>query len=140
MRITADTDLLVRMIVRDDPAQAEQAEALLSAAELVAIPVPVLCELAWVLRRGYRRSPEAVADTIAELAEVGSVVTHLPSVEAGLAVLRAGGDFADGAIAHQGTALGGAMFASFDRRAIALLRQGGATAAEPAELLAPRRD
>lgn len=140
MRVTADTNVLVRMIVRDDAVQAAEAEALLSAAEVIAIPVPALCELVWVLRSGYRRSTIDVADTIAELAAVGSVVTDIPSVEAGLAALRAGGDFADGVIAYQGMTLGGEAFASFDRRAVALLRDSGAIAAEPAELLARSRD
>ena len=33
--------------------QARAASALLEQAELVAIPLPVLCELVWVLRRVY---------------------------------------------------------------------------------------
>jgi predicted nucleic-acid-binding protein len=49
-------------------------------------------------------------------------------VEAGLAQLEAGGDFADGVIAHQGQWLGGDVFVSFDRQAVGLLRgQGVAT-------------
>ncbi|MCP9888679.1 hypothetical protein KBY96_12180 [Cyanobium sp. ATX 6A2] len=54
MKITAATNLLVRALVQDDPEQARAASALLSQAELVAIPLPVLCELVWVLRRVYR--------------------------------------------------------------------------------------
>ena len=51
MKITADTNVLVRALVQDDPEQAKSASALLEQAELVAIPLPVLCELVWVLRR-----------------------------------------------------------------------------------------
>lgn len=38
------------------------------------------------------------------------------AVEAGLAVLEAGGDFADGIIAYEGNWLGGETFVSFDKR------------------------
>lgn len=45
------------------------------------------------------------------------------AVELGLAQLEAGGDFADAVIAHQGQCLGGDLFLSFDRQAVALLHQ-----------------
>ncbi len=41
------------------------------------------------------------------------------------ALVAAGGDFADGVIAHQGQWLGGDTFVSFDRQAVVLLRQQG---------------
>ena len=68
--------------------------------------------------------------------EIDTVVTDAPAVEAGLAALRAGGDFADGGIASQGERLGGAVFASFDWSAVAALRQHGASAAGPEESIA----
>jgi len=40
-----------------------------------------------------------------------------PAAEAGLAAMRAGTDFADGVIAHQGRMAGGDTFVSFDRDA-----------------------
>jgi predicted nucleic-acid-binding protein len=43
-------------------------------------------------------------------------------VEAGLAVLEAGGDFADGVIAHEGNWLGADAFVTFDKKAVALLK------------------
>ena len=46
MKITADTNMLVRAIVEDDPAQARAAQNELEKAELVAITIPALCELA----------------------------------------------------------------------------------------------
>ena len=53
MKITADTNVLVRALVQDDPDQARVAAEVLEQAELVAVAVPVLCELVWVLRRVY---------------------------------------------------------------------------------------
>ncbi|MCE4317542.1 PIN domain-containing protein, partial [Xanthomonas hortorum] len=48
-----------------------------------------------------------------------------PAVEAGLLVLDAGGDFADGVIAYEGNWLGGETFVSFDKKAVALLTAQG---------------
>jgi predicted nucleic-acid-binding protein len=47
------------------------------------------------------------------------------AVEAGLAVLEQGGDFADGAIAFEGDWLGADEFVSFDKQAVSLLRSQG---------------
>ena len=43
------------------------------------------------------------------------------AVEAGLALLDAGGDFADGVIAYEGNWLGAEVFVSFDKKAVKLL-------------------
>ena len=136
MKITADTNVLLRAVVHDDPEQADAARVLLRRATVIAIPIPVLCEFAWVLKRTYGRGADDVAAAIEAMTEIDVVVTDLPAVEAGLTALRAGGDFADGAIAHQGEALGGTVFASFDRRAVAWLRSNGTAAADPADLIA----
>jgi predicted nucleic-acid-binding protein len=45
-----------------------------------------------------------------------------PAVEAGLAVLDAGGDFADGVIAYEGDWLGAEEFVSFDSKAVSVLK------------------
>lgn len=132
MNISVDTNVLVRAIVEDDAAQAAAAQAVLDQASLIAVPIPVLCELVWVLRRGYRRSAADIADTIEAFLEVESLVTDLPAAEAGLAMLRRGGDFADGAIARQGQALGGTTFVSFDREAVARWQAQDGAATEPA--------
>ena len=136
MKITADTNVLVRAVVQDDVTQAAAAEALLLQATVIAVPVPVFCELTWVLRRGYGYGVHDIAAAIKAIVEIDAVVTDSPAVDAGLAALRAGGDFADGAIASQGERLGGTVFASFDRRAVSRLRGRGANAADPSEMTA----
>lgn len=136
MRITADTNVLLRAVVQDDTEQAHAAQTLLERATVIAVPMPVFCEFAWVLKRTYARGAGDVAAAIEAITEIDVVVTDLPAVEAGLTALRAGGDFADGVIAHQGEALGGTAFASFDRRAVAWLRSTGTAAADPADLIA----
>lgn len=50
----------------------------------------------------------------------------------GLAFLKAGGDFADGLIAYEGSWLGGDTFVSFDKKAVALVAEKG----QQAKLLA----
>ena len=46
-------------------------------------------------------------------------------MDAGLAVLNEGGDFADGLIAYEGTWLGGETFVSFDKKAVSLIARQG---------------
>ncbi len=125
MRITADTNLLLRAAVQDDPHQARQATKVLQEAELVAVPLPVLCEFVWVLRRGYKRSIPDVLHAIHQLMSSANVAMNRPGVEAGLSLLKAGGDFADGVIAYEGSWLGADEFLSFDAEAVSLLRSQG---------------
>jgi predicted nucleic-acid-binding protein len=128
MKVTADTNVLIRAAVQDDPQHARRAAKVLSEAELVAVPIPVLCEFVWVLRRGYRRSASEVSDAIRRLMRSGNVALNRPAVDAGLSALDAGGDFADGAIAYEGEWLGGAEFVSFDSKAVSLLQSQGSRA------------
>jgi len=128
MKVAADTNALVRVVVRDDATQARAAVKLLIHAELIAIALPCLCEFVWVLRRVYDFKPGDIADAIRALIATENVEMNRPAVEAGLVVLENGGDFADGVIAYEGTWLGGEVFASFDKQAVALLKaQGHAT-------------
>lgn len=131
MKITADTNILVRAIVEDHPQQAALAQTLLAEADTVAIPIPVFCELAWVLARGYRVAAPDIGAAISGLIASANVVADRPAVAAGLALLEAGGDFADGAIAWQGAALGGKVFASFDREAVRRLADLGFGTLQP---------
>lgn len=121
MRITADTNVLVRAIVEDDELQSPIAQRVLSEAELVAVAIPALCELVWVLRRAYRLTNRDVAEALRRLIGARNVVVDRQAAEAGLAMLDAGGDFADGAIAHEGRWLGAEVFLSFDRDAVNLM-------------------
>lgn len=129
MRIAPDTNILVRALVRDDLQQAVRADQVLKDAEMIALALPCLCELVWVLRSGYRFATGEVAQAIRALMDAGNVETNRPAVEAGLAMLDSGGDFADGVIAHEGQWLGAREFVSFDRQAVELLQLQGVQAA-----------
>jgi len=128
MKVTADTNLLIRAAVQDDLHQARRAAKILAEADLVTVPVPVLCEFVCVLRRGYRKSATDVSDAIRRLMRSPNVVMNRTAVEAGLSALDAGGDFADGAIAHEGEWLGAEEFVSFDSKAVSLLQAQGSHA------------
>lgn len=128
MKIVADTNLLARTILQDDAEQCRKAREILKNATLIAVSLVSLCELVWILRHGAKLPKADVAAAIRALLGAGTVAMNRPAVEAGLAILEAGGDFADGIVAHEGQWLGGETFVSFDKKAVALLaRQGVAT-------------
>jgi predicted nucleic-acid-binding protein len=134
VKIAADTNVLLRAMLDDDTAQQQVAIETLEGAELVAVSVQSLCEFVWMLERGYRTAHADIAAAIRRLLDLRNVVVNRPAVEAGLRVLDAGGDFADGVIAHDGNWLGGDVFVSFDRKAVTLLASQG----RQSRLLEPR--
>jgi predicted nucleic-acid-binding protein len=125
MKIVADTNVLLRAAVRDNHDQARSAAIALREAELVAVPVSALCEFVWVMRQAYKKPATEVAESIRSLLDSANVVTNRLAVEAGLRLLEAGGDFADGAIAYEGEWLGAEEFVSFDKKAVSLLKSQG---------------
>lgn len=125
MKITADTNILVRAVTQDDPVQGPLARKLVTTAGLVAVTLPALCEFCWVLRTAYKFGGEDLAAAIRLLLDADNVAIDRQAVDAGLAVLDAGGDFADGIIAHGGQWLGGETFVSFDQKAVTLLKKQG---------------
>jgi predicted nucleic-acid-binding protein len=127
MKPTVDTNVLVRAVVQDDPAQAAIASKTLKT-ETIAVGVSCLCEFVWVLRRVYGFRPPAIAAAIRELLSATNVEANRPAVEAGLAMLDAGGDFADGVIAYEGQWLGAETFVSFDAKAVKMLTALGVAA------------
>jgi predicted nucleic-acid-binding protein len=128
VKIAVDTNVLVRLVVGDDEMQQAKAAEILDAADLVAVSVHTLCEFAWVLLSCYKVAKNDVAKAIRGILDMKNVVVNLPAVEAGLAILDAGGDFADGVIAFDGRWLGGETFVSFDKKAVALLEANGTDA------------
>ena len=125
MKITVDTNVLVRAVVLDDERQARKAAKLLKDAEVIALPLPCLCELVWVLRRVYGFGQPEIAAALEALLNAGNVMVNRSAAEAGLAFLKQGGDFADGLIAYEGGWLGGDTFVSFDKKAVSLMQKQG---------------
>jgi len=131
VRITADTSLLVRVLVQDDPEQALRAEQELSQAVVVAFTLPALCELCWVLSNTYRYGNSDIAQSIRLLIGGETALLDQAAVEAGLVMLDGGGDFADGVIAHLGSVMNAETFVSFDRDAVKRLNICGHAARLP---------
>lgn len=127
MEITADTNVLLRFLLNDDHEQAAAASKALNKASTVAITLPALCEVVWVLSQGYKMAATDIADTLENLLDSDSIKVNRVAADAGLGLLRTGGDFADGVTAFEGHALGGLVFTSFDKKAITLLKKQGHT-------------
>ena len=125
MRVSVDTNILVRAVLQDDQEQARAASKLLKESSLIAVSLPCLCELVWILRRGANLPKEDVALTIRDLLNATNVAMNRPAAEAGLALLEAGGDFADGIMAYEGAWLGGKTFVSFDKQAVEHVAEQG---------------
>jgi predicted nucleic-acid-binding protein len=125
VKVSVDTNVLVRCAVRDDEAQARVAEKTLKGASLIAVALPTLCEFVWVLRSVYGFADTEIGSAVRALLSSEKVVCDRLAAEAGLALLEAGGDFADGVIAHEGTWLGAETFLSFDKAAVAMLSEQG---------------
>jgi predicted nucleic-acid-binding protein len=128
MKMTADTNVLVRALIGDDERQSKIAQMELKKAELVALALPALCELVWVLSQGYKIPSSEIAEAIRRLMNGANVAVNRPAAEAGLALLDAGGDFADGVIAYEGSWLGADSFISFDKKAVKLMEGQGISA------------
>ncbi len=131
MKVAVDTNVLACAVLWDDKRQARAAAKLLRDAVLVAVSLPCLCELVWILKRGARLGDGDIVRAIEALVSAENVAVNRPAVEAGLAMFRAGGDFADGIMAHEGQWLGGETFVSFDREAVKLLLEQGQKARVP---------
>ena len=118
-----DTNVLIRFIVRDDADQAAAADRFLegecSHDEPCLINRIVLCELVWMLDRGYRYRRGPIAGVIDKILRTEEFrVENAAEAWAALQAYRDGrADFADGLIGKTNRALGCAATATFDRAA-----------------------
>jgi predicted nucleic-acid-binding protein len=122
VKVTADTNVLVRAAMGDDPRQGKIAKAELAKADVVALTLPALCEMVWVFSQGYKKPAAEIANALRRLVNADNVVVNRGAVEAGLAMLEAGGDFADAVIAYEGRWLGAETFVTLDKHAAKLMR------------------
>ncbi len=119
--IGLDTNVLVRYLAQDDPAQSLRANALIERAiargESCAVSVVVLCELVWVLRSAYGYAKREVVPVLEKvLATIQFEVEDKASAYAALEDYRAGsGDFADYLIGRRNRRDGCTRTATFDR-------------------------
>ncbi|MDR2001225.1 MAG: type II toxin-antitoxin system VapC family toxin [Zoogloeaceae bacterium] len=132
-----DTNILARIVLDDDRHQSDVAFNALNTVSLVIIPVVVFCELVWVMRSvktddGKRvYSHLDIANRIRFFLGFDHILIQKDEVEAGLQMLEAGGDFADGVIQYTGRNLArdaAATFLSFDKNAVDTLAKRGLSA------------
>ncbi len=118
--IGLDTNLLVRFITQDDPAQCKRTDEFmqtLSAADPAWISLPVLLELVWTLARAYRIDKRAIIRILDRLIDRQEFrIEQLDTVFEALTLFRNGkADFADCLIAVSARAAGCGRTVTFDQ-------------------------
>ena len=116
--LALDSNVLIRYLTADDPAQFELAADLLekrvSVDEPAFVSVVVLCETAWTLERFYGFGRNRIKDTVRRLLATPQVV--FGDEAAVSAALEAQGDLVDALIHELGRAAGCSETVTFDRR------------------------
>jgi predicted nucleic-acid-binding protein len=125
--IAIDTNVLVRILTNDDPAQAKRATRRLRS-DTVWVSRTVLLETEWVLRHAYELDAAAIGKAFLTVLGVASIeVEDRTAVLQALSWHAAGMDFADAlhlAVSHSASA-----FVSFDRAFAKAAKRLGATPA-----------
>lgn len=132
--IIPDTNVIVRLLVGDDAAQAQRAQALFAAETTLFLPNTVILETEWVLRYAYDFTNEAISSALRALFGLPNVqLENDRAVADALSWYEAGLDFADGL--HLATAVNaheGEKFVTFDKR---FARKASKIVQFPVELL-----
>ena len=120
--IALDTNVLVRYLVRDHPAQAEAARGLIASLTRASpgfICREVTVELVWVLSRSYGTSREQIGTVLLGLIGTESIVIESAEDVARSALGYAGGrsDFADLMVLAAASRREAMPLYTFDRRA-----------------------
>lgn len=120
-----DTNVLIRLLTKDDAKQAEAARSLFAAGPIW-IAKTVLLETNWVLRRLYGFEESAIRDAFTKLLGLTNVHTDdKPAVAVALAMTVHGVEFADAM--HLASRPTGARFVSFDRSFVRRAKRAGAS-------------
>ncbi len=120
--IGVDTNVLVRLLVRDDPTQLDAAVGFMvrrSAADPAFVSAVVIAELAWVLDKSYGYSSAAIHSAIQGLFESDNIsVERSDLIETAVAVARdAAADISDAIICALAADAGAPKTVTFDKPA-----------------------
>jgi predicted nucleic-acid-binding protein len=124
--IGLDTNVLVRYLTQDDPAQSRQATELigrrLSAENPGFISVVAMVEMAWVLERSYRLAAADIATAIERVLQAAElIVESQQDVFTPMIVLKQGrGSFADALIGALCRRAGCSVTITFEKTALRL--------------------
>ena len=119
--IGLDTNVLVRYLTQDDPAQFAKAAAFLDAAsereEQFLVNTPVLCELVWVLAAVYDYSREEIAQALEQIFTTAQFeIERLDEARQALGDFRSStADFSDALIGRINRSLGAKHTVTFER-------------------------
>lgn len=119
--IALDTNVLVRVLVEDDPDQSSRAQRLVEEAvtrgEDVFIGDIVLCEFVWVLQRAYQLRRPEIVEALRTLRGLRHIVFDSTArIDAAIDRYAQGrGDLADQLILSHATEAGAAALHTFDR-------------------------
>lgn len=129
--IAPDTNVFVRIIVRDDSVQAETAMRSLAAQDGVFVAKTVLLEISWVLSRAYGLTRESLLEALHTILGLPNVeVEDEPAVRQAVDWFESGFDFADAL--HLASATGARQFMTFDGSLRRRARRFGIDAIAPA--------
>ena len=124
-----DTNIIVRLIARDDPSQYAQARDLVGST-ICFVPETVLLEVAWVLKSGYGASrPQIHAELTAVLGLPNIRVTDPERIRKALQWYAEGLDFGDAL--HLSTCQYLSRLKTFDQQFIKRAAGKGTCAVEP---------
>ena len=114
--VAVDTNVVVRLVTNDSPAQAARAAAIFRAGP-VFVPKSVLLESEWVLRYSYRLGTDAVLRALRGVLGLPNVSAEDPTaVVTALGLLQQGYEFADAL--HVASGASADRFVTFDARLV----------------------
>jgi predicted nucleic-acid-binding protein len=123
--LAVDTNIVVRYLTADDPAQAVQARELVNGTDIF-VATTVILETEWVLRSIYGFSAQQIAERLGAFAGLPRVTLEAPDATAtALDRMAAGMDFADAL--HLAASEQCDAFVTFDRRLGRLAARLGGT-------------
>lgn len=111
--IAVDTNLLIRLLTKDDPAQAKRAAKVMESDEIF-IPKTVMLETEWVLRHAYGIGKESIINGFQKMMGLPNVqVEDQRTLFQAISWYESGLDFADAL--HLASSMQADKFVTFDR-------------------------
>lgn len=119
--IAVDTNLIIRLLTKDDPAQAKRAAKTMESDE-IHIPKTVMLEAEWVLRHAYGIGKESIISSFQKMMGLSNVhIEDQQTVFQAISWYESGLDFADAL--HLASSVKADKFATFDKAFIKKARK-----------------